>query len=152
MEKHNNTVTRTSGPDGVGVAVNDYDGVGLNNNYGCKVQHLEENSVLDRVMRHLRDFYGINREECVDIMKSYGQTTATTLDNLRKAIEQNIPADIGQCAHSLKGGLLNLGMNELADTAYDLEKNSDVKSQQDQQELLAELENGLKDLVAWSVQ
>jgi CheY-like chemotaxis protein/HPt (histidine-containing phosphotransfer) domain-containing protein len=86
-----------------------------------KSQAVNNHDVRNIVCDHLENIYGLGVEEIDEFL----QTSCISLsDNLDKALEcdkQGDLAALGAVAHSLKGSFLNLGLNDLAGRAKEIE-------------------------------
>ncbi|MBU1138456.1 MAG: Hpt domain-containing protein [Proteobacteria bacterium] len=61
-------------------------------------------------------------EDTVDAMlPAFLTTLQNHMQNLEDALALNDPATLGRLGHALKGALLNLGLDDLADIAHTIE-------------------------------
>lgn len=79
---------------------------------------------LNTVHDFLTKSYGLTREETEKVLETYGCVVTETLTNLHKAVIAYDNEDTSRYAHSLKGALLNLGLDFHASEASFLEKDT----------------------------
>ncbi|MCI5157410.1 MAG: hypothetical protein D3906_03040 [Candidatus Electrothrix sp. AUS1_2] len=66
--------------------------------------------------------FELEAEDARTVLSTYADSLAQGLLDLRKCMENGEGTEGGRQAHAMKGGLLNLGLNQLAETAFALEK------------------------------
>ncbi len=76
----------------------------------------------DEVCDHLMKSFDLDRAEAETVLDTYCGSLTDNLVNLQQALQKQQLEEASRQAHALKGALLNLGLTELADTAYALEK------------------------------
>lgn len=98
---------------------------------------------------YLKNELGMDDEQVLEILKALAAPLKTTLNLVKEAYTERDLKELAETAHSLKGALLNLGLNELANIATMIEesaKNSIEKQlEQDLSYIQASLQ-GLLDL------
>jgi CheY-like chemotaxis protein len=77
---------------------------------------------VDRVRTHLGKCYGLSSDDAEIVLSTYIQTIRQTLARFEKALLERCCVVACSQAHSLKGALLNLGLDEQASAASVLEK------------------------------
>jgi HPt (histidine-containing phosphotransfer) domain-containing protein len=83
-----------------------------------------------------------------EVLTAYAASLKENLGNLVQLMEQKNGVEAGRQAHALKGGLLNLGLDQLAGMALILEKELPVQIENRHRNLTGQLEQALKDFVA----
>ena len=97
------------------------------------------------IREHMKSSYLLNDEKINTILPDF----LAALENHMKTLEEKMsegaePASIDVAAHTVKGALLNLGLFELADTAYKIEqKGKQAEIDSDCPSLIAQLKNGI---------
>jgi HPt (histidine-containing phosphotransfer) domain-containing protein len=71
---------------------------------------------------HLHNAYMLSEDKIQEVMPRFLDTLLTHLENLHPPLETNNLSELGRAGHTLKGALLNLGLLELAEIAYTIEK------------------------------
>ena len=74
------------------------------------------------ILNHLATAYLLNDEKIQEVLPRFLDTLLIHLGALSTPLEQENLADLGKAGHTLKGALLNLGLTDLADIAYTIEK------------------------------
>jgi CheY-like chemotaxis protein/HPt (histidine-containing phosphotransfer) domain-containing protein len=112
-----------------------------------KPSEQEKTDIRRQVKNHLRTIYQLNDEQ-IDLLMA---TTATTLsDNFssaESAIDDTDYKRLGLAAHSIKGSLLNLGLDEFARKAQKIEISAKENQKTDFQNHLFQLRENLADLL-----
>ncbi|MCI5117253.1 MAG: PAS domain S-box protein [Candidatus Electrothrix sp. LOE1_4_5] len=103
--------------------------------------------VWDEVMQHLMKQFELEQEDAETVLSTYADSLAQGLVDLRKNMENGEGIEGGRQAHAMKGGLLNLGLSELAETAFVLEKELPKEIEQRHFSLLEKLAQALKGLI-----
>ncbi len=109
----------------------------------------EESAVVvswDDVMQHLMKHFELEREDAQTVLSTYAESLAQGLIDLRKHMETGEGTEGGRQAHAMKGGLLNLGLNQLAETAFVLEKELPTQIEEKHFSLLEKFAEALKGL------
>ncbi|RWX46520.1 Hpt domain-containing protein, partial [Candidatus Electrothrix marina] len=102
----------------------------------------------DEVMQHLMKHFELEREDAQTVLSTYAESLAQGLVDLRKHMESGDGTEEGRQAHAMKGGLLNLGLSQLAETAFVLEKELPKGIEKSHSVLLEKLAEALKGLTA----
>ncbi|MCI5167129.1 MAG: sensor histidine kinase, partial [Candidatus Electrothrix sp. GM3_4] len=112
----------------------------------------EEESVTlvswDDVMKHLMKHFELERDDAQTVLSTYAESLAQGLVDLRKHMENGDGVEGGRQGHAMKGGLLNLGLSQLAETAFVLEKELPKGIEKSHFALLEKLIGALKGLTA----
>lgn len=102
----------------------------------------------DEVLQHLMKHFELEEEDAQTVLSTYGESLAQGLLDLRKHMESGEGTEGGRQAHAMKGGLLNLGLSQLAETAFVLEKELPAGVEKRHFSLLERLAEALKGLTA----
>ena len=70
---------------------------------------------------HLRNAYMLSDEKISTYLPQFLATLCTHADNLQCTVQTNNLQEISRAGHTLKGALLNLGLEKLAEVAYSIE-------------------------------
>ena len=77
-----------------------------------------------QIRDHLARAYMLSDDKIDIFLPNFLTTLQTHLDNLQRPVEAENLEELSRAAHTLKGALLNLGLKELADVAYQMELQS----------------------------
>jgi len=77
---------------------------------------------------HLKNSYDLSTEQIDLILKNFSATLLDLLTDLKSQILENDIENITKTAHSIKGSLLNLGLNDIAGIAKNIETNAKIKN------------------------
>lgn len=76
----------------------------------------------EQIKTYLRNQFNLSAEQIDGMIPGFISSLADHLAKLEKAFaDHDLPA-VGKAAHTIKGALLNLGLHDCADLAYELEK------------------------------
>jgi len=78
---------------------------------------------------HLHKAYMLSDEKIQEVMPRFLDTLLIHLENMQPPLEANNLAELGKAGHTLKGALLNLGLLDLADIAYSIEKRCNAEDE-----------------------
>lgn len=81
-----------------------------------------ELSLKKQAQQHLTQVYSLDDKMVEGLLLSAQQNISTTLAAMITAGEENNSDDLRKTAHSLKGMLLNLGLDDLAQQAKEIEQ------------------------------
>lgn len=102
----------------------------------------------EAVRQHVIAQFELGHEDAEEVLAAYADSLKDNLCNIVACMEQGKGMEAGRQAHSLKGGLLNLGLDQLAGMALILEKELPAQIEDRHRELTDQLEQALKDFVA----
>ena len=77
---------------------------------------------LKTVKQHLKTAYLLNEEKIESMIPVFLATLHEHMEHLAQLAATGETAQLGQASHAVKGALLNIGLFDLADTAYAIEK------------------------------
>jgi HPt (histidine-containing phosphotransfer) domain-containing protein len=93
------------------------------------------------IKNHLRCAYLLTDERIDELMPRFIATLVSLVHDLEKITIDNNFKDINRIGHTMKGALLNLGLQQLAEKAYGIEK---IDPSETEQQLVAQLVDELK--------
>lgn len=76
---------------------------------------------IDQIKEHLAKQFNLPAEQIEMLMPSFIATLQTHMANLRQALAGDNPHAIGELGHTIKGAFLNLGLDECATIALEIE-------------------------------
>lgn len=79
-------------------------------------------SLKDRVSAFLCDFYKLPAEKVADMLPSFLDVLQNHMINMEKTVEDGDIQTIGRAGHTLKGALMNLGLDDFAEIAQTIER------------------------------
>ncbi|MCW5201233.1 Hpt domain-containing protein, partial [Desulfobulbus sp. F4] len=82
------------------------------------------------------------------VLAAYADSLKENLGNLNRLIENGQGVEAGRQAHALKGGLLNLGLDALAQIALALEKELPKQIEDRHQKMAEQLVSALREFTA----
>ena len=104
---------------------------------------------LKQVKLHLAGVYRLSAEKVDALLRSCTITISDHLDDVRNAIDENNFTELSAAAHSLKGVLLNLGLNGHAAELAAIEQSAKDKDQaKDYKEAVVFLNDALGPLIS----
>jgi HPt (histidine-containing phosphotransfer) domain-containing protein len=77
----------------------------------------------EQIKHYLVNQFNLPPEQIENMLPGLITTLADHIDNLEVALEQGDLEQLGKAGHTIKGALLNLGIEECADIAYSIELN-----------------------------
>ena len=95
---------------------------------------------------HLKRELGMDNEQITGILKTLSLPLKATLRSVDEAHQQQNLKAIAETAHSLKGALLNLGLDELAELAKTIERSATAGEKITHKKRLAYLHDALRDI------
>jgi len=81
-----------------------------------------------KIRIYLLSRFDLTEEQIESMLPGFIETLATHLQNLENRLAENDPVKIGKAAHTFKGALLNLGMEECAQIASLIEEKGKTES------------------------
>ena len=106
-----------------------------------------ETAVVLLIRNHLSSVYNLNDDQIDSMVVNAGMTLSENFSSAVSALQNNDYEMLRKSAHSIKGSLLNLGLNDIAEKAKAIEMGAKEKKKMDFSDLLTRLEVGLKDLL-----
>ncbi|XOF32703.1 MAG: PAS domain S-box protein [Candidatus Electrothrix sp. YB6] len=97
----------------------------------------------NEVLDHLIGQFELEREDAEAVLGTYSESLARNIDMLREYIAKGEGVEAGRQAHAMKGGLLNLGLEQLAETAFALEKELPKAIEKKHTEMIGQLAQAL---------
>ncbi|WP_448875083.1 Hpt domain-containing protein [Desulfobulbus propionicus] len=83
---------------------------------------MDEAAYLGRIRNHLQTAYLLSEEKIETMMPIFLATLHAHMNRLAELAANGDLDQLGQASHAVKGALLNIGLHELAETAYAIEK------------------------------
>ncbi len=102
----------------------------------------------DVVIQHLIKHFELEREDAEAVLATYAESLTESLQSMRQHMDNGEGEAGGRQAHTMKGGLLNLGLNELAEIAFTLEKELPKTIEKKHEEMTDQLAEALQGITA----
>jgi len=102
-----------------------------------------ENDILSSIKNHLSSVYNLNNDQIDNMVGNVKKTLSENLSSAALALENNDFEKLRISAHSIKGSLLNLGLNDAADKARTIEISVKEERDVDFSMLLSQLKEGI---------
>jgi histidine phosphotransfer protein HptB len=77
---------------------------------------------IEHIKIYLTEQFSLTAEQVEMMLPSFIATLGTHMQNLETALEEDNPASIGKVGHTIKGAFLNLGLEDCARIALQIEK------------------------------
>jgi PAS domain S-box-containing protein len=100
------------------------------------------------VKQHIIKQFELEQADAEEVLAAYADSLKDNLGRLRQRIADGQGTEGGREAHALKGGLLNLGLEQLAKTALALEKELPAQIEERHMRMTEQLTAALKELMA----
>ena len=94
-----------------------------------------------------RDILKLEDEQVAEMLEISVKTMEANISEVKTALNNNDYQSLGKVGHTLKGSLLNLGLNDIARIAETIESNGKNNISADYNLLLSQLKEGLGDLL-----
>jgi len=75
------------------------------------------------IRNHLSTSYLLSEEKIDSVLPGFLATLQQYMSNLEETAARETDEAVSRAGHAVKGALLNLGLNDLADKAFTIEKN-----------------------------
>ena len=110
---------------------------------------MKGNPTINKIKIHLAEQFNLTDEQIESMLPGFVVTLITHMQNLEDALFVNNPETIGRAAHTLKGALLNLGMEECAKIALLIEEKGKGEGEStDCKKLVDDLRLGLAPIIS----
>ena len=83
---------------------------------------MQKNEYREKIRTHFKKAYNLPDEKVDEVLPRFFKMLADQLEKLEQISHKQDLLALCRAGHSLKGALLNLGLEELAEEAYQLEK------------------------------
>jgi two-component system sensor histidine kinase/response regulator len=103
---------------------------------------------LAAVKQHIMKQFELEQNDAEEVLAAYSDSLKENLGNLHQLLENGQGTEAGRQAHALKGSLLNLGLESLAQIALALEKELPKQIETRHWEMAEQLARALKELTA----
>lgn len=108
-------------------------------------QHVE---YLKKIKNHLRSAYLLSDEKIEAVLPRFVDTVRKLMSDLNELAVTDKNDALSRAGHAMKGALLNLGLQELAEKAYSIEKHQLVcNSDRDCVQLVVELKQEIDKII-----
>jgi len=77
---------------------------------------------VEEIKKYLLDQFHLPVDQIETMMPSFISTLGSHMENLEEALGENDLTEIGKAGHTIKGAFLNLGLEECARIALDIEE------------------------------
>ena len=105
-------------------------------------------SLKDRVSVFLCDYYKLPAEKVVDMLPTFFEVLQNHMINLEKTVEEGDAQIIGRAGHTLKGALMNLGLDDFAEIAQAIERDGKAgRCRVDYSDLVERLKENLAEIL-----
>jgi len=88
---------------------------------GTEIVSLDPVLLVNQAIKYLQNTYKLPSATALQLLKQAQEVFMVATDELRMAVKQNDLTALATVVHSLKGALLNLGLNQLAECAGEIE-------------------------------
>lgn len=103
---------------------------------------------LDQIQRHLCDKFHLPEEQVEEMLPSFVTTLKSHMEKLRNALQGGDLVKLGRAGHTMKGALLNLGINDCTKIATEIEQCGKAEDETaDYAAMIGELEEKLSSLI-----
>jgi PAS domain S-box-containing protein len=102
----------------------------------------------ESIKQHVMEQFELELEDAEEVLSAYAVSLKETLEHLFTLMKQGDGNEAGRQAHTLKGSLLNLGLDQLAAVALILEKDLPVQIESKHHESARQLRHALRDFIA----
>jgi len=107
------------------------------------------NTTISKIKNHLAEQFNLTDEQIESMLPGFIVTLITHMQNLEDALVEDNPETMGRAAHTLKGALLNLGMDECAKIALLIEEGGQGEGgSTDYNKLVDDLRLGLAPIIS----
>ncbi len=86
------------------------------------IRPMSDTSRIEIIREHLRKSYLLSDEKIDAILPQFLQTLVSHLQDLESKVTAGELESLGKAGHKIKGALLNLGLHDLAQTAFLIEQ------------------------------
>jgi HPt (histidine-containing phosphotransfer) domain-containing protein len=77
---------------------------------------------VEEIKKYLSEHFHLPVDQVETMMPSFLSTLGMHMENLEEALNKNNLMQVGKAGHTIKGAFLNLGLNECARIARDIEE------------------------------
>lgn len=110
---------------------------------------MSKQEYIEMIEQCLHDKFHLSAEQVQEMLPNFLTALTTHLQNVDVALESGDLTELGRAGHTIKGALLNLGLNDCADIAKIIELNSKAcDADTDFKGLVQELHKSLEPLVS----
>ncbi|OQX08828.1 MAG: hypothetical protein BWK76_23065 [Desulfobulbaceae bacterium A2] len=77
---------------------------------------------MERIKLHLHSAFNLSDAKVAVMLPTFIMTLQSHMDKIEELLASSDFLELGKAGHTMKGALLNLGLKELADIAYTIER------------------------------
>ena len=77
---------------------------------------------INQIKAYLCDQFQLSEEQIGEMLPGFIQTLSTHMENMERNLAEDDPIALGKAGHTMKGALLNLGLNDCAELALRIEE------------------------------
>ena len=107
-----------------------------------------ENVTCQQLCRHVARAFGTDKETTDLVVATYARTLTDNFCCLRKALQAGDYPELKFQAHTIKGAFLNLGLENFARKAADMEERAGLQDNAGFVEMVAAMQEGLQPFLA----
>ncbi len=89
---------------------------------------MTDNRSIQRVKTYLSEQFHLTDDQIESMLPGFVATLSDHMQNLEMALAEKSMISIGKAAHTIKGALLNLGLNDCADVALLIEEKAKAEN------------------------
>ncbi len=92
-------------------------------------QRMSSEMYVKRIKEYLKRHFGLSEEQVSGMMPDFIATLSKHMDNLERDLQSGDLTALGKSGHTMKGALVNLGLDDYAELAFKIEmagKNGDT--------------------------
>jgi len=105
-------------------------------------------SLTDRLTTFLCDYYKLPAEKVADMLPTFLNVLQNHMINMEKSVEEGNIQTIGSAGHTLKGALMNLGLDDFAEIAQIIEREGKAgRSETDYSGLVEQLKKKMAEIL-----
>ena len=86
---------------------------------------LQREDYFQTIKDHLRSSYLLSDDKIEAVLPRFLETVSTLMNELEQLVDADQKEILSRKGHAMKGALLNLGLQELADKAFRIEKHQE---------------------------
>ncbi len=104
---------------------------------------------IEQIQSFLCERFHLPREQVTEMLPNFISALSSHMNNLDGALQSGDLVQLGRAGHTLKGALLNLGLDDCVDIALQIEQKGKAQDNSaDYQSMLNELKQNLQVLIA----
>lgn len=92
-----------------------------------QAMELQRKDYLLSINEHLRSSYLLSEEKIKTVLPRFLETVSTLMAELEQLVDTEQKEELSRKGHAMKGALLNLGLHDLAEKAFRIEKHQEAE-------------------------